>query len=156
MSDFQRVVSDFFASLRLPQPPFDVKNSIVLAIDHMSIDLLETEDEEHILIQCSAGSLAENPLRRAEQVHNLLQLNLGYLPITSVCVSLLTQDDKSISVRIEALYPYRAARIDFLAELVQNVANLQEICARELGDAIHTQATLKDEPDLHGSVIFRP
>jgi Tir chaperone protein (CesT) family len=129
--DFRSIMTQLWASLGLRAPSFGPEASIVLNIDGIDVTLSESADGRHVVVASTVGRLSADPQRRSEQVRQLLKANLGFLQSNAACLS-LASTEAAAPVRVEAIYPYRAARLGQLTGLIEDVLHRVEVHAMDL------------------------
>jgi hypothetical protein len=158
--DFQRLVTKLWASLGLPAPVFRAKNRIVLSIDRIDVELAESPDGGHIILTARAGRLsAGDPMRRAEQVQNILYSNLGSLTSHRVCVSVDPKGADDPTVLVQGISAYETAGAAELTGVVQDVVAVAEVHAAELtGERARAagRTPASNQQAVGDTVIFRP
>ena len=132
--DFKSVMSELWAKLKLGAPDFGPTNALTLSIDGFDIGLNESADGRNVVVTGAIGRLASDAYRREEQVRKLLKSNLGMLQSSGACLSLETTDDTS-TVRVQAIYPYAANRLDLLTRGIEEVLFRLEMHAGDLAVA---------------------
>jgi hypothetical protein len=132
--DFRTLMTQLWASLGLRAPAFAAEASIVLNIDGIDVTLSESADGRHVVVAATVGRLSADPQRRSEQVRQLLKANLGFLQSNAACLS-LASTDAAAPVRVEAIYSYRAARLDQLTGLIEDLLHRVEVHAMDLAEA---------------------
>src|SRR5262245_46398856 len=103
--DFQSVVSELWAKLKLGAPAFGDTHSITLTVDGLDVWLNESADGRSIVVTGIAGRLSPDVYRREQQVRTLLKTNLGMVQSSKAGLRLESADETA-TVRVEAAYPY--------------------------------------------------
>lgn len=88
---FETHISALWARLGLAAPRFGPTNRMVLLVENLSLDLVESRDGEAIMISGSPGQLASDALARSQQIRTLLRAHLSFL-LTSRCALHLLED----------------------------------------------------------------
>jgi Tir chaperone protein (CesT) family len=157
---FKTLISELWAKLKLGSPRFDASSTVMLTVDGLHLTLDEAPDGRHLIVSGAAGRLAADPTTRSDQVRRLLKANLGFLQSNRAGLFLESTDDTA-TVRIQAVYPYAAGRIDQLTALIEDVLHRLEIHSGDLAN--QSAAATKQQvghraftPVSHEEFIFRP
>jgi hypothetical protein len=157
---FRTLITELWAKLKLGSPRFDASSTVTLAVDGVDLTLGEAPDGRHLVVSGVAGRLAADPNTRADQVRRLLKANLGFLQSNRAGLFVESTDDTA-TVRIQAVYPYAAGRIEQLIGLIEDVLHRLEIHSGDLANqpsaAAKQQASHRAfTPVSHEEFIFRP
>jgi hypothetical protein len=129
--DFRSVMSELWTKLKLGAPDFGPTHALTLSIDGFDIGLNESADGRNVVVSGVIGRLAADAYRREEQVRKLLKSNLGMLQSSGAGLSLETTDETA-TVRVQAIYPYAANRLDLLTRGIEEVLFRLEMHAGDL------------------------
>jgi len=156
--DFRKLVTDLWSSLGLRAPVFRSRNQMVLNIDGMDIDLSESPDGRHMLVTGNAGRLSADPTRRAQQVQQILDLNLATMTRHRACVSAEPKGEDTPAILIQGICSYDTSNVGELTGIVQEVLGLVEGYSPQLRDERGTGARrpTSKPPPVDEAVIFRP
>jgi hypothetical protein len=156
-SQFETTIAALWRAIGMPPPRFTGDARIVLQLDGAPIALRETPDAEHVLVSATAGALAPEDHRSADQVNELLRANLANAARFSACVTIEEREGATPQVVVQGLYAYRERNIEKLAAQIQEVAHLRGDHSARLSGDVRPANSLSylAEADAEAT-IFRP
>lgn len=156
LPEFGSVIQALWQSLRLPPPKFTEPDQIRLRVENISLSLADN-GRGSIVIEGSAGTVAQEQAVRAAQIRKILQTNLGFLIDGEAAVYLKPLPQRGLSLVVHASHAYKALSPPLLTKTIEDVIRAIEYYSTELKSAVSTprqRSSTFDDPEQ--AVIFRP